>query len=50
MVRHTGRNYYDVRAHNWPYSRVSIYCAVSGAHIKEISCSLLRTANAIALA
>ena len=50
MVRHTGRNYYELRANNWPYSRVSIYCAVSGACIKEISCSLLKTPNAIALA
>ena len=50
VVRHTGTSYYELRANNWPYSRVSIYCAVSGAGIKEISCSLFRTANAIALA
>ena len=50
VSRHTWRHYWELRANNWPHPRVTIYCADSGVCIKEISCSLFKRANTMALA
>lgn len=49
MTRHTGLKDIPLQP-GYPRSRVSIYCAISGACIKEICSSQFKQANMMALA
>lgn len=46
VTRHTGQK----STAGGPASRMSIYCATSGMHVKEICCSQFKQANMMALA